>query len=205
LRLKKKIVSGEVYSGREEENCKINEHKYALFGLLGPLMAILFVIIAIIFSPWFSWWNNALSDLGHSVQSEAAPWFNFGLMLSGFIMILYPLMVFKNHAKYTSYFLVIAGFSLQLIATFDEVYGLLHFLVSVLFFAALGLASASYVVEKRSVVAFVALVIGSASWLLYGAEIIDTGIAVPEAVSAIPVFVWMSLSAIKICLSKITI
>ena len=114
-------------------------------------------------------------------------------------------MIFRNHAKYTSYFIVIAGFSLQLIATFDEVYGSLHFLASVLFFSALGLASTSYIVEKKSVVAFVALVIGSASWILYGAEIIDTGIAVPEAVSAIAVFVWMSVSAIKIYLNKITI
>lgn len=203
MRLKR--ASGEVYSRREEENYKINEQKYALLGLLGPLTAILFVTVAIIFSPWFSWWNNALSDLGHSVRREAAPWFNFGLLLSGFIIILYPIMVLRNHAKYTSYFLIIAGFSLQLIATFDEVYGSLHFLVSVLFFAALGLASTSYIIEKKSVVAFVALVIGSASWVLYVAEIIDTGIAVPEAVSAIAVFVWISLSAIKIYFNKITI
>jgi hypothetical membrane protein len=178
----------------------LNERKFALFGLVGPLIAILFVIIAIIFSPWFSWWDNALSDLGHSVQSLAAPWFNFGLLLSGFFIIFYSLMSFRGSAKYTSYFLVIGGLSLQLIATFDEVYGSLHFLVSVLFFAALGFASTSYTVERKSVVALVALVIGSASWVLYGVKLIDTGIAVPEALSAIAVFVWIILSALKIYL-----
>jgi hypothetical membrane protein len=189
----------------EEENSKMNEQKYALFGLLGPLTAILFVLIAIMFSPWFSWWNNALSDLGHSIQSEAAPWFNFGLLLSGFFTVYYSFTSFRNHARYTNYFLASAGFSLQLIATFDEVYGSLHFLVSVLFFAALGFASATYVAEKKSFVALVALVVGLASWILYGTKIIDSGIAVPEAVSAIAVFTWMILSALKIYFNKITL
>lgn len=175
----------------------MNERIYAIFGLVGPLIAIFFVIIAIIFSPWFSWWDNALSDLGYSGQSLAAPWFNFGLLLSGFFIIFYSLMSFRSNAKYTSYFLVIVGLSLQLIATFDEVYGLLHFLVSVLFFTTLGFASTSYAVERKSVVALVALVIGSASWILYGVKLIDTGIAVPEALSAIAVFVWIVLSALK--------
>jgi hypothetical membrane protein len=199
-----KTSSGGADGRREVENYKVNERNYAFFGLLGPLTAILFILIAIIVSPWFSWWSNALSDLGHSVLREAAPWFNFGLLLSGFFMILYPLMVFKKYAKYTSFFLLVAGLSLQLIATFDEVYGSIHFLVSVLFFAALGFASISYAVEKKSVVALVALVVGLASWILYGAEIIDTGIAVPEAVSAVAAFTWMVLSALEIYLGKMT-
>jgi len=183
----------------------MNERNYALFGLLGPSTAIIFVLIAIIFSPWFSWWNNALSDLGHSVHSEAAAWFNFGLLLSGFFMILYPSMIFRRHAKYTSYFLVVVGVSLQMIATFDEVYGSLHFLVSVLFFAALGFASTSYAVEKKSVIALVALIVGSASWILYGAKIVDIGIAVPEAISSIATFTWIMLSALGIQFAKITV
>lgn len=199
-----KTLLGGVNIIRLMENNKMNERNYALFGLLGPSTAILFILIAIFFSPWFSWWNNALSDLGHSVQSVVAAWFNFGLLLSGFFMILYPIMIFRRQAKYTSYFLVVAGVSLQLIATFDEVYGSLHFLVSVLFFAALGFASTSYAVEKKSVLALVALVIGSASWILYGTEIIDTGIAVPEAISSVATFMWIMLSALEIHFAKIT-
>ncbi len=183
----------------------MNERKYALFGLLGPSTAILFVLLAILLSPWFSWWNNALSDLGHSLQSEVAALFNFGLLLSGFFMILYPIMIFRKHAKYTSYFLVLAGLSLQLIATFDEVYGSLHFLISVLFFAVLGFASASYAIEKKSFVAFVSLVFGSVSWILYWTEIIDTGIAVPEAISSIAIFTWMLLSSLEIHFDKKTV
>ena len=184
----------------------MNERKYALFGLLGPFTAILFVLIAIIFSPWFSWWDNALSDLGNSsVHIEAAPWFNFGLLLSGFFMILYSIMIFGKYAKCTSLLSVVAGLSLQLIGTFDEVYVSLHFLFSLLFFASLGFASTIYTVEKKSVVALVALVIGAGSWVLYGAGIYSTGIAVPEAISAIATFAWIMLSALQIYFDKLSV
>jgi len=180
----------------------LNDRNYALFGLLGPLTALLFIGISIILSPWFSWGNNALSDLGHSVSSDVAPLFNFGLLLSGFFTILYALTSFRNHAKYTSYFLMFAGLSLQLVATFNEVYKPLHFQVSVLFFAALCFASISYIIEKRSVLAFAGLVVGLASWILYGMEIYSAGIAVPETISSIATTIWVMRSALRIYFNK---
>ena len=186
----------------------MNERNYALLGILAPLTAIIFISAAILLSPWFSWGSNALSDLGRSAatdgapQSEVAPLFNFGLLLCGFLMILYSFTSFRKHAKYTSCMLVLAGLSLQLIATFDEVYGSLHFLVSVLFFATLGLASISYGVEKRSRLAFAALAIGAASWILYGLGIYSAGIAVPETVSSIATISWVMLSALRVYFKK---
>ena len=181
---------------------ELNERNCALFGLLGPLTAFLFIGISIILSPWFSWGNNALSDLGHSVSSDAAPLFNFGLLLSGFFTILYSILSFRKHAKYTSYFLMFAGLSLQLVATFNEGYKPLHFQVSVLFFAALCFASISYIIEKRSVLAFAALVVGLVSWILYGMEIYSAGIAVPETISAIATTIWVLRSSLRIYFSK---
>ena len=180
----------------------MRERNYALFGLVGPLIAIFFIISSIVLSPWFSWWSNALSDLGHSVNSEVAPLFNFGLLLTGFFIIFYSVTSFRNHAKYTSFLLVFVGLMLQLVATFDEVYGSLHFQVSVLFFVALGFASISYVLEKRSVLAFAALVIGSVSWILYGLEIYSAGIAVPEIISSLATVTWVMLSALRIYSEK---
>lgn len=186
----------------------MNERNYALLGILAPLTAIIFISAAILLSPWFSWGSNALSDLGRSAatdgapKSEVAPLFNFGLLLCGFLIILYSFTSFRSHAKYTSCVLLVAGLALQSVATFDEVYGGLHFLVSVLFFAALGFASISYCVEKRSVLAFAALVIGSVSWLLYGLEIYSAGIAVPETISSIATVTWIMLSALRIYFHK---
>jgi hypothetical membrane protein len=180
----------------------LNERNYALLGILAPLIAIFFIAASIVLSPWFSWGSNALSDLGHSVKSEVAPLFNFGLLLCGFLLILYSVICFRKHAKYTSYVLVIVGLTLQLVATFDEVYGSLHFLVSVLFFAALGFASVSYAAEKKSVLAFAALVVGSVSWILYGLDIYSAGIAVPETVSSMAAAIWVMLSALRIYFHK---
>ena len=182
----------------------MNDRNYALFGLLGPLTALLFIGISIILSPWFSWGNNALSDLGHSVSSDVAPLFNFGLLLSGFFTILYALTSFRNHAKYTSYLLVIAGLALQLVATFNEVYKPLHFQVSVLFFLTICFVSVSYIIEKRSVLAVAALIVGLVSWIMYGLEIISVGIAVPETVSATATSIWVVRSALKIYFNKLT-
>ena len=182
----------------------MKEQNYALFGILGPLIAIIFIATAIVLSPWFRWGSNALSDLGHSVNSDVAPLFNFGLLLSGFLIIFYSITSFRSHAKYTSYFLMFAGLALQLVATFDEVYGSLHFQVSVLFFVALGFASISYIIEKRSVLAVAALVIGLCSWILYGLEIYSAGIAVPETISSIATVTWVMLSALRIYFTKST-
>lgn len=182
----------------------MEERNFAIFGLLGPLVALFFIVISIILSPWFNWGNNALSDLGHSIESDVAPLFNFGLLLSGFFAILYSILSFKKKAKYTSYFLVLAGLSLQLVATFDEVYGSLHFLVSVLFFVALGFASITYVIEKRSILAFAALIIGLASWIIYGMDIYRSGIAVPEIISSMATSIWVMLSALRIYYNKST-
>jgi len=180
----------------------MNERNYALIGVVAPLVAFFFIALSIVLSPWFSWGSNALSDLGHSIKSGAAPLFNFGLLLCGFLIILYSFTSFRRHARYTSCVLVIAGLMLQLVAAFDEVYGFLHFLVSVLFFAALGFASLSYAVEKRSVLALVALVVGAVSWIMYGLEIYSAGIAVPEAVSSMAAVTWVILSALKIYSDK---
>jgi len=173
------------------------KRKYALFGLLGPLIGIFFVLLSIFLSPWFSWWSNALSDLGHSINSEVAPLFNFGLILSGFFIMFYAITSLKYHAKYTSYILVMAGLTLQLVATFNEVYGFLHFLVSVLFFITIGLTSIIYAIEKRSVLAFAALIIVLSSWILYWFEIYSGGIAIPEMISSTATSSWILVSALR--------
>ena len=180
----------------------MRERYCALFGILGPLIAIIFIGASILLSPWFSWGSNALSDLGHSVTSDVAPFFNFGLLLSGFFLIFYSITSFRIHAKYTSCFLLLAGLTLQLVATFDEVYGSFHSNVSVLFFVALGLASISYIIEKRSVLAVAALVIGFVSWILYGLDVYTTGIAVPEAVSSMATASWVVLAALRSYFTK---
>jgi hypothetical membrane protein len=176
----------------------MNERAYALLGIIGPLIAYISIGVSMILSPWFSWETSALSDLGHTVDSEAAPIFNLGLLLAGFLIAVYAITVFKRHAKYTSIFLVMSALSLQLVATFDEVYGFPHVVVSVLLFLSLGAASLTYAIERKSYLAVAAFIIGLISWVLFGMKIYSLGVAVPETISTVMTVLWVIYSAIRI-------
>ncbi len=179
----------------------MEERVYALFGVFGPLLVYISILLSLVLSPWFSWESNALSDLGHAVTRDAAPIFNLGLLLAGFLMMIYALTVFQKHAKYSSFCLLVSTFLVQLLAVFNEVYGSLHYVVAVPHFVMLSLTSIVYTVEKRSAVALSTFIIVMFSWLLYGLNIFNIGIAVPETVSKL-VLAWIMYSAIKIYLDK---
>ena len=184
-------------SGESRSNAS-KEKVYALFGLFGLLTVYLSIGISILFSPWFSWQRNALSDLGHAVKSGVAPIFNLGLLVGGILIIIYVLMVFREHARYTSICLVVSALLLQLIATFDEVYGFLHGVVSVLFFVSIWVTSIVNAIEKKSLEALLAFIISLGIWVLYGLKVYSAGIAVPEIVSFTAVAALLMLSIIKI-------
>ncbi len=175
----------------------MDEKYWALFGLVGPLMAYVFIGVSIALSPWFSWWSNALSDLGHAVRSESAAYYNFGLLLTGLFITVYVVTAFWKYAKYTSLFLLTTAFSLQLVAVFDEVYGRLHWIVSVIFFVFMILSCLAYAVEKKSTLGILSFTIGLSSWVLFWADIYKAGVAVPEMISATAAMSWVVLSAIK--------
>ena len=179
----------------------MNEKIYALFGVIGPLLAYVLIGVSIALSPWFSWETDALSDLGHAVESGVAPIFNFGLLVTGFFLMIYAVKVLKGYAKWTGYSLVISAFTLQLISVFDEVYGLLHLVVSILFFVSLGVTSLFYAVERKSYSAVAAFAIGLISWIFYWAEFYSAGVAVPETISSVAVLFWIISSALRIYMS----
>ena len=133
---------------------------YALLGIISPFIAYFFIAISIIQSPWFLWEKNALSDLGHATRSSVSPIFNFGLLLTGILIFTYAILSLRNQAKWTGLCLTTSAFSLQLVGTFDEVYGFLHQVVSVLFFVSIGITSIIYAIEKKSYLGILAFIIG---------------------------------------------
>ena len=179
----------------------MKERVYALFGVLGPLTVYTAIAASLILSPWFNWQSNMLSDLGHAGTSDTAAIFNLGMLLAGFLMMVYSLTAFQKHAKYSSLCLLVSTFLVQLLAVFNEVYGSLHYFVAVPHFVMLSVTSIAYTVEKRSAVALATFIIAMLSWLLYALNIFSIGIAVPETVSKL-VLAWIMYSAIKIYLDK---
>jgi len=178
------------------------EKNYALLGIISPFVTYFSIAISILYAPWFSWQRNALSDLGHSVNSTVAPIFNLGLFFTGFIVILFSITVLKTHAKYTSFCLIVSAIILQLVATFDEVYGFLHGLVAVLFFLSIWSTSIVNAIEKKSLLALTAFLVGLISFVLFEINVYSAGIAVPEIISFGAVATVIQFSAIKIYLEK---
>jgi hypothetical membrane protein len=114
-------------------------------GFFGPLIAILCIIIAIILSPGFDWFVNALSDLGHYTRTDLGPYkligaivFNGGLIITGLLMLYYAIWFLKRTTdtitKIAVIPLVISLLFLISIGIFSENFGEIHYWVSVGFF-----------------------------------------------------------------------
>jgi len=151
---------------------------------LAPLVTLYSSIaIAILISPWFNWVDNALSDLGHATRSGAAPVFNFGLVLTGVLIIIFSLLCISSHAKWTAYSFALLGFAMQLVGAFNETFGLLHFYISVLLFLSLLACSLVYFAEKRRVLALMTP-LAAIVWAMYFQGIFFKGAALPEIISS---------------------
>ena len=174
---------------------------YALFGIFGPLVVYLSIIVSLFLSPWFNWEINALSDLGHAVNSEVASIFNFGLLIAGFLLMIYSVTIFRKNAKYSSYCLLISTFFIQLLATFNEIYGNLHNFVAIPHFILLSLTSIVYTFENKSRLAMITFLLVMLSWLIYVLRIFNIGIAFPETMSKL-VILWIMYSAFCIYRNK---
>ena len=115
----------------------------AWFGIISPLCAAIFIGASIALSPWFSWTDNALSDLG---VSPVAFIFNSGLVLTG-ILILIPaisiaILEKENKLGLTgAIMLLIMSISASCAGVFTERYYTLHLVFSMLTFTSLSLSS----------------------------------------------------------------
>ncbi|MCS7104419.1 MAG: DUF998 domain-containing protein [Thermofilaceae archaeon] len=151
--------------------------------LLVPLLSI---ALAALMASWFNLFYNALSDLGHATRSSVAPIFNFGLSAGGFLVSATAITCAVKKCKLIGVTLAIAGYILVLIAVFDEVYGWLHFYVSVAFFLLIAVLLVEYAFENRGLkgaLALLATLVGVVSWFLHLVYRIPPGAAIPELVS----------------------
>lgn len=60
----------------------------------------------------------------------------------------------------------------------------------------IAIASTIYAVERRSFLAASAFVVGFASWMLYGLNVCEAGIAVPETIAPNMFTAWIMWSAV---------
>jgi hypothetical membrane protein len=164
-------------------------------GVIGPLVVSLFVLLAISLSPWFSWTENALSDLG--VDGLAALLFNTTLIAGGVMLIIFAVGLWSilkyRLVRAGVMLLLLDGVALSAIGVFPETVGRIHLYVSIMFFVLLALSllvlGVSHIFEMHSIViGLLGVVLGLFSisvWLFQW-----QGIAIPEAAAYLAGAAW---------------
>ena len=175
----------------------LKSKKIGLLAIIGPAYALGSITVAIMLSPWFSWKNNAISDLG---VHEVAPIFNVSLIICGILCAIFALgviMTLKHWLGKIGMFLVLfASIALVGIGVFTEDYSPHHFYFSVAFFVLLLLAClvmGTYFLLKRpkylGIAAFAVAIIGIIGWATYEGP----GVAIPEVLTFVPGSIWFGM------------
>jgi len=149
----------------------------ALCGLLTPVITLTLIFVAIRLSPWFSWHDNALSDLGVSATPNP---FNAALLGGGGLHLIFVIfglrsMIGPGRLARLGYAAGLAGaLALPLIGWVTEAYGRAHYYVAAAYFLATPLGY---------------ILMGSA-WLrrdrLTGVLSIAAGLAAVAAITLVP-------------------
>ncbi len=165
-----------------------------LCGIIEPLVVSLFVLLAVFISPWFSWTDNALSDLG--VQGSAAVVFNTGLVLGGVLTGVFATGLGKalnsSLGRVGKFIVILDAAALSAIGIFPETAGELHLYVSVAFFVLLSLYLLIFGVgfifthERKWGLITVILGLFSAFVWIFGWE----GVAIPETLAYLAASAW---------------
>ena len=173
-----------------------------IIGLAAPFFAFTFILLAIASWPQFSWTNNALSDLG--VQSGITTIvFNSGLVISGFLFIVFATGLFRFVGKRIvgkvgAAVFALACIMLIAIGIFNENFSPTHYFVSVGLFTLLPISLlilvAAFWVDgkhKLSALTLALALFAAAVWVVEFTVHYVSGVAIPEAVSGLAGTVWV--------------
>lgn len=175
-------------------------------GLASAWAAYFFIAASVSVSPWFSIYNNALSDLGnYGRQGLKAAVFNTGLMVSGVLAAITAVLILRGRRHRLvipwSILLFLSGLDLVLVGILSEDFGAAHGVVSVVLFTLFGLTLLVYGVCSLllkdwgpgvySVVAFLASL---ATWMI---DWPWTGVAIQETIASLLVSIGLTIIAIR--------
>jgi hypothetical membrane protein len=179
-----------------------------VFGVVAPVLAFAFILVAVASYPPFSWTSNALSDLG-VVSGVTAGVFNSGLIICGVLCVtfavgLYLLLSASVVGRVGVFVFGLACVALVAIGTFPESVSPTHYWVSVAFFVLLPISLLIIVggfwrvgQVRMAVFTLLVAVVAAAPWVLLFAVRYVSGVAVPEFVSGLAGGVWIVVVGYK--------
>jgi len=170
-------------------------------GVLLPIVMFGCLGLSIATSPWFTWTDHALSDFG--VQQTTAALFNNGMIIGGFLAFVFSLGLRKVlSSKIGASLLMVSALAMIGIGVFPQSLFVMHFLTSASFFVILTVALLIIGVTIKKdgferimgVLALLCAVVAmSSSLFLFQLK----GIALSEALTCFPSFVWCLIVGVK--------
>jgi len=166
-------------------------------GFLAPIVAFVAIAIAIAAHPWFSFTENAISDLG-AMSVEDNYILNNGLIIAGILAVIFSYGLYKDQksalGKLGVIIFIIASISLILIGLFPEDFKIpIHYPASVSFFVlgSFGILIVGLADERRWFGAF-SITLFSIGWILALVCLaIFNGVAIPELIGAVAISLWV--------------
>jgi hypothetical membrane protein len=176
-------------------------------GIIAPIVAFIFILLAIALSPEFSWTENALSDLG--VQEGAtAILFNSGLVIGGILALVFVSGLFLLQktmlGRIGVFIFVLAALDFIAIGVFTENFEPTHFYVSVTFFVLFPISmlvtGAAFLLtaeRKMGVFTFLAAIVAALMWAIQWTIGFGSNVAIPETLSGLSASIWLMVLGFK--------
>jgi len=176
-------------------------------GIITPIFMSMFILLAIAYSPQFSWTENALSDLGVQ-EGVTAILFNSGLILGGILTLVFVSGLFALQktmlGRIGVFIFVLSALALTAIGIFPENAGRIHYYVSVAFFLLFPISmfviGATFLLTakvKMGFFTFLAAIVASLVWAIQWTIGFGSNVAIPETLSALSAFAWFIVLGFK--------
>ena len=179
-----------------------------LCGILTPTITLTLIFVSIKLSPWFSWHDNALSDLGVSATPNL---FNAALLIGGALQLVFVLGGLRSAigpgrlGRMGFWAVLIGAIALPLIGIVTEDYGRAHYYVAATYFLAtpLGyiLLGSAAIKRGQSVEGILSVAAGIAA-ILAIALVPHKRIAVPEILAATIMGAWTLSMGMKLLIGS---
>jgi hypothetical membrane protein len=182
-------------------------------GIVTPIVALTLVFVSVAMSPWFSWHDNALSDMGVSATPNP---FNAGLIAGGALYLVFAIgltQILKfsrtpggRLARLGKLAIVLGAVALPLIGIFTENFGRLHYYVAATYFLAtpVGYVLLGSVMTRsgNAVNGLLTIAAGLAA-ILAITLVPHKRIAVPEILASVIMSSWTLAMGVKMLLGQV--